>query len=102
VLIADAFLLDPLHHPELHQIDVLLNDLTLDPVDSVQVLRKFLPFLKEHGYLIMAIKQGRYPLQKCKNYIKSVFLTLHLHILQMLTLDPDKQEVHVVAHKRAL
>jgi 23S rRNA (cytidine1920-2'-O)/16S rRNA (cytidine1409-2'-O)-methyltransferase len=101
VLIADAFLLNPLHYPELQQIDVLLNDLTLNPVDSVQALQKFLPLLKDHGYIIMAIKQGRHPLQKCKKYIKSIFLALHLHILQILNLDPDKQELHVVAQKRA-
>ncbi len=99
VLIADAYKLDPQQNPEITQIDIILNDLTLEPRESVKILSKFLPFLKKKGYIIMAVKQGNYSLNLCKKFIQNSFKSLNLNILHILDIDPDKKEIHVIAQK---
>ena len=100
VLIADVFLLDPLTHPPLEEIDLILNDLTLEPLESLKILLKFLPSLKKRGYLIMSIKQGAYPTKKCKLFIENALTKENLHIIRILNIDPDKKELHVIAQKQ--
>jgi len=96
IFIADAFTFDP---NVIEQVNILLNDLTLNPVDSVEVLSRFLPILKEEGYIIMVVKHGKNPPETCKEYIQNIFKVLGLKILQFLNIDPDKQEFHLIAIK---
>lgn len=97
VFIADAFTFDP---NAIEQVDIILNDLTLTPVDSVRVLSRFLPILREGGQIIMSVKLGKNSPEICKNYIQKKLELLSLKILQFLDTDPEKKEFHVIAYKQ--
>ena len=100
VLIADAFTLDPQQNPIITQIDILLNDLTIDPPESLKILAKYLPYLKAEGYIIISIKQGKYSSKKCTQYVRTNLENLNVDILKILNIDPDKKEIHIIAQKR--
>ena len=38
--------------------DVILNDMTVEPMMSVEALKRFLPLLKEHGRILQVVKLG--------------------------------------------
>ncbi|MHA1129427.1 MAG: S4 domain-containing protein [Candidatus Helarchaeota archaeon] len=99
ILIADAFLLDPQKNLAPKEIDLILNDLTLAPAESVKILIKFLPFLKKRGHLIISIKQGTYSTNRCKLFIENALTKQNLHIIRILDIDPEKKELHVIAQK---
>lgn len=100
VLIADIYTLEPKKIPMIEQIDIILNDLTLEPAESMKIFLRFLPLLKKRGYIIMSIKQGKYSLNKCKIFIENAFNKVNLSILRILDIDPDKKELHVIAQKQ--
>jgi len=56
VVFGDAFNMDvtTLDGP----YDVILNDMTVEPLTSVKVLKRFLPLLKEHGRVVQVVKLG--------------------------------------------
>lgn len=56
VVFGDAFTIDimKLDGP----YDVILNDMTVEPMTSVEVLKRFLPLLKEHGRVLQVVKLG--------------------------------------------
>ena len=58
VFIADAFTFDV---SVLEPLDVILNDLTLEPADSLKALRRFLPLLKREGKILFVMKEGKLP-----------------------------------------
>ena len=58
VFIADAFTFDV---SVLEPLDVILNDLTLEPTDSLKALRRFLPLLKQEGKILFVMKEGKIP-----------------------------------------
>jgi 23S rRNA (cytidine1920-2'-O)/16S rRNA (cytidine1409-2'-O)-methyltransferase len=95
--IADVFTFDP---QSLDQLDLILNDLTLDPATSVKILAKYLPALRVGGYIIMSVKQGKISQEKCKKIIQGVLGTLHLELKKFLDIDPDKKEFHLIAIKQ--
>ncbi len=99
LFIADVFTLDLNKISDIEPVDVILNDLTLEPTDSAKVLSKFLRLLKPHGYVIMAVKQGSYSLEACEDLIQNIGKTMELKILQIINLDPDKKELHFLAQK---
>lgn len=100
IRIVDVFVFDPLQNPVLEPLDIILNDLTLDPVVSIKALAIFLPFLKKQGYILMSIKIGKYDSEICKKYVHDKFKTLNLSILHILDIDPDKEEFHLLAQKQ--
>jgi 23S rRNA (cytidine1920-2'-O)/16S rRNA (cytidine1409-2'-O)-methyltransferase len=56
VVFGDAFTMDvvKLGGP----YDVILNDMTVEPTASIEVLKRFLPLLKEHGRVLQVAKLG--------------------------------------------
>ena len=100
ILIADVFTLNLKQISEMKQVDLLLNDLTLEPPESVKILLKFLPLLKSNGYIIMAVKQGNNSLDYCKKIIQKTAMASNLELLQVIDLDPDKKELHFLAKKK--
>jgi 23S rRNA (cytidine1920-2'-O)/16S rRNA (cytidine1409-2'-O)-methyltransferase len=56
IVFGDAFTMDitRLDGP----YDVILNDMTVEPAASVEVLKRFLPLLKEHGRVLQVAKLG--------------------------------------------
>ena len=95
--IADVFSFDP---QTLDQLDLILNDLTLDPTASIKILAKYLPALKVRGYIIMAVKQGKSSQENCKKFIQDQLKNLNLKLEKFLDIDPDKKEFHLIAIKK--
>jgi 23S rRNA (cytidine1920-2'-O)/16S rRNA (cytidine1409-2'-O)-methyltransferase len=92
VLFGDAFNLDlaKLDGP----YDVILNDMTVDPAASVEVLKRFLPLLKEHGSVLQVLKLGTKG--SPGPMIKSL-QDMGLKIDRVI--EPEKMEAYVVASK---
>jgi 23S rRNA (cytidine1920-2'-O)/16S rRNA (cytidine1409-2'-O)-methyltransferase len=95
--IADVFSFDP---QTLDQLDLILNDLTLDPTASIKILAKYLPALKVGGYIIMSVKQGKNSQENCKKFIQDRLRALNLKLEKFLDIDPDKKESHLIALKQ--
>ncbi len=100
VLLADVYEFDPQQNPIIEQIDLILNDLTLEPVESLKILFKFLPLLKKRGYLIISIKLGTHSSKECLKYIEKKFARADLSISKVMNIDPDKKEIHILAQKQ--
>ncbi len=73
-------------------VDVIFNDITVEPLDSVKVMARVLPLLKSGGRVLQVLKlPDRLALDECTNRLKELGLTIQ-HILE-----PDKREVYVIA-----
>lgn len=73
-------------------VDVIFNDITVEPLDSVKVTARVLPLLKSGGRVLQVLKlPDRLALDECTNRLKELGLTIQ-HILE-----PDKREVYVIA-----
>jgi 23S rRNA (cytidine1920-2'-O)/16S rRNA (cytidine1409-2'-O)-methyltransferase len=73
-------------------VDVILNDITVEPEDSIKVLAKVLPLLKPDGRLLQVLKlSNRSGLDNYLNMIKELELTIKYVI------EPQKREIYVVA-----
>ncbi len=55
VFIEDAFRFDP---SKLEPLDVILSDLTLDPISAFKATSRFLPLLKPKGSILFVMKTG--------------------------------------------
>ncbi len=73
-------------------VNVIFNDITVEPLDSIKVLARVLPLLKSGGRVLQVLKlPDRSILNECTNRIKELGLTIQ-HILE-----PEKREVYVIA-----
>jgi 23S rRNA (cytidine1920-2'-O)/16S rRNA (cytidine1409-2'-O)-methyltransferase len=73
-------------------VDVVCNDITVEPLDSIKVLARVLPLLKSGGRVLQVLKlPDRSVLNECTNRLKKLGLTIQ-HILE-----PEKREVYVIA-----
>ena len=73
-------------------VDVILNDITVEPEDSIKVLERVLPLLKPDGHILQVLKLGdRSGLEEHIERIKGIGISIQ-HIIE-----PDKREVYVVA-----
>lgn len=73
-------------------VDVIFNDITVEPLDSIKVLARVLPLLKSGGRVLQVLKlSDRSVLDDCTNRLKELGLTIR-HILE-----PEKREVYVIA-----
>ncbi len=73
-------------------VDVICNDITVEPLDSIKVLARVLPLLKSGGRVLQVLKlTDRSVLNECTNRLKELGLTIQLII------EPDKREVYVIA-----
>jgi 23S rRNA (cytidine1920-2'-O)/16S rRNA (cytidine1409-2'-O)-methyltransferase len=91
----DVFTL-PLKEISSEKVDVILNDLTLEPMDSLQVLKKVLPLLKEGGKLLQVIKIKK---NKTREPILSLMKDFGLEVTQVI--ESAKQEIYIIACKIA-
>ncbi|MGP8322208.1 MAG: SAM-dependent methyltransferase [Methanosarcinaceae archaeon] len=93
VIFGDVFTI-PLNELSAVPVDVILSDLTLDPSDSLEVLERVLPLLKDGGRLLQVIKikdrGNRKPLLKQIN-------SMGLNIIDVL--ESKKEEIYIVASK---
>ncbi len=73
-------------------VDVICNDITVEPLDSIKVLARVLPLLKPDGRVLQVLKlPDRSHLDDCTNRLKELGLTIK-YILK-----PEKREVYVIA-----
>lgn len=73
-------------------VDVICNDITVEPLDSIKVLARVLPLLKPGGRVLQVLKlPDRSDLEECINRLKELGLTIQY------MLEPEKREVYVIA-----
>lgn len=74
--------------------DVILNDMTVEPLTSVDVVKRFLPLLKEHGRVIQVVKLGpKGTPEPIVEKLEEVGLKVKKIIM------PQKMEAYIVAEK---
>lgn len=74
--------------------DVILNDMTVEPLTSIEVLKRFLPLLKEHGRIVQVVKLG--PRGTPEPMVKKLE-EAGLKIQKVIR--PQKMEAYIVAEK---
>jgi len=73
-------------------VDVICNDITVEPLDSIKVLARVLPLLKPGGRVLQVLKlPDRSDLDGCTNRMKE------LGLMVQYILEPEKREVYVIA-----
>ena len=73
-------------------VDVICNDITVEPLDSIKVLARVMPLLKSGGRVLQVLKlPDRSDLDECTNRLKELGLTIQYII------EPEKREVYVIA-----
>lgn len=95
IMFGDIFTV-PLHELSEEPVDVILSDITLEPEDSVKVLKRVLPLLKENGKVLQVLKM---PNKKNPKPLLSKIKSLGVEILQVI--NSEKQEIYVIACKSA-
>jgi 23S rRNA (cytidine1920-2'-O)/16S rRNA (cytidine1409-2'-O)-methyltransferase len=84
----------PLEEMSPEPVDVILSDMTLEPMDSLAALERVLPLLKDNGKLLQVIKMGK---EKNSKPIIAKVESLGVKILDVL--DSDRQEIYIIAQK---
>lgn len=79
---------------EKEKFDVLLMDITADPLSSIKALENALPALKNGGMLMQVLKL---PKKKDREPILMKLSSLGLEIIDVL--EPEKKEAYVIARK---
>jgi 23S rRNA (cytidine1920-2'-O)/16S rRNA (cytidine1409-2'-O)-methyltransferase len=92
VILGDAFTIDvaSLGGP----YDVILNDMTVEPAASIDVLKRFLPLLKEGGRVLQVVKLG--PAGDPGQMAKKLGET-GLKVTKVIR--PEKMEAYLIAEK---
>jgi len=92
IVFGDAFTMDitSLDGP----YDVILNDMTVEPTASIEVLKRFLPLLKEHGRVLQVVKLG--PSGDPAPMIKKLE-EMRLKVNKVIR--PEKMEAYIIAEK---
>lgn len=88
---ADVFTI-PVENPG--QFDVMMMDITANPLSSIKALNNMLPALKSGGMLLIVLKQ---PKDRESELHLSELSSLGLEITDII--EPDKQEAYVIARK---
>ncbi|NOZ82161.1 MAG: methyltransferase domain-containing protein [Candidatus Micrarchaeota archaeon] len=97
VFFENVFTVDPDVVPE--NADVILNDLTLDPISSFQALERFLSKLKPNGRVMMTVKLGDRNREDAENLVKTLAEKSGLEVEK--TVPGEKREIFVFMRKRA-
>lgn len=79
-------------------VDVILNDLTLDPFLSFQALSRFLNVLKPRGKILMTLKLQNRKKQEVEEITREFATSLKLRVIEFLDLE-DKKEIFVLMRK---
>lgn len=79
---------------ECEKYDVLLFDITVSPLSSIKALKNALSALKKGGMLLLVLKL---PKERDREPILKLLSLMGLEIIDML--EPEKEEVYVIAKK---
>ncbi len=74
--------------------DVILNDMTVEPMMSVEALKRFLPLLKEHGRILQVVKLGP---KGSPEPMAEKLQEIGLRIIEIIM--PEKMEAYIIASK---
>ncbi|MDP2217786.1 MAG: S4 domain-containing protein [Methanolobus sp.] len=95
IVFADVFQA-PLKELSPEPVDVLLIDMTLEPLDSIQALERVSPLLKTGGNLLLVIKIAN--IEDSHSFIEMVedggFRILNV-------IDPEQMEIYVIGEKES-
>ncbi len=92
VVFGDAFTMDV---STLGEIDVILNDMTVEPSVSIEIVSRFLPLLKPGGRVLQVLKLDK--ITDIEPFLKLLSLK-GLDIVQVIK--PEKKEAYVIAGSR--
>ncbi|WP_440951510.1 S4 domain-containing protein [Methanococcoides sp. FTZ1] len=93
VIFGDVFSV-PLEELSEEPVDVILSDMTLEPLDSLAALERVLPLLKDGGKLLQVIK---IPDRTNRRPLIAKIESLGIEVLQVL--ESRKQEIYVIGRK---
>ncbi len=93
VIFGDVFSIS-LEKLSAEQVDVILSDMTLEPMHSLSALERVLPLLRNKGKLLQVIKMGD---KKDPHPFLDEMGSMGLMVLEVL--DSDKQEIYIIAQK---
>ena len=89
VIFGDAFSMDL---APLGEFDVILNDMTVEPAMSVEILSRFLPLVKEGGRVLQVLKLDKISdLEPFLKLLESKGLEI-VHVIK-----PEKREAYIIA-----
>jgi 23S rRNA (cytidine1920-2'-O)/16S rRNA (cytidine1409-2'-O)-methyltransferase len=97
ILFADAFELEPSSVVGEKSLDLLLIDVTTDPIGTIRLISMYSPFLKKGGRLVAAFKIKR-RVNDVLQVIESV-QRMGFENVNDLNLDDALQEVHIIANR---
>jgi 23S rRNA (cytidine1920-2'-O)/16S rRNA (cytidine1409-2'-O)-methyltransferase len=92
VVFGDAFNMDL---ASLGEFDVILNDMTVEPAMSVEIMSRFLPLLKEGGRVLQVLKLDR--ISDIEPFLR-LLESKGLETAQVIK--PEKREAYVIAAVR--
>lgn len=84
----------PLEEMSRDKVDVILSDMTLEPLDSLAALERVLPLLRHEGKLLQVIKMGKH---KNSKPVLAKVGSMGLKIIEVL--ESEKQEIYIIAQK---
>ncbi len=94
IVFADVFRA-PLDELSPEQVDVLLIDMTLEPLDSIQALERISPLLRIGGKLLLVIKISD------KEDTEPLLERIEANGFRILdVIDPEQMEIYVIGEKR--
>jgi 23S rRNA (cytidine1920-2'-O)/16S rRNA (cytidine1409-2'-O)-methyltransferase len=92
LIFGDAFKMDLMM---LGQFDVILNDMTVEPAMSVEIMSRFLPLQREGGRVLQVLKLDR--ISDIDPFLK-LLENKGLEVVQVIK--PEKREAYVIARRQ--
>jgi len=99
VVFGDVFHVDPNVITDNKKVDLILNDLTVNWMASIEGLGNVLPLLKQGGRILMTLKLRGETAYGVEELVKKMFESHYLTVTQFLELENEKEEVYVIAEK---
>jgi len=99
VVFGDVFHVDPNLITDNKEVDLILNDLTVNWMASIEGLGNVLTLLKQGGRILMTLKLSGETAYGVEELVRKMFESHSLTVTQFLELDNEKEEVYVIAKK---
>jgi len=80
-------------------VDLILNDLTVNWMATIEVLGRVLPLLNPGGRVLMTLKLGGETAYGVEEVVKKMLESQGLQVKQFLDLENEKDEIYVIAQK---
>lgn len=92
IIFADVFTI-PINKISTKKVDVILNDMTMEPEISILALKKVLPLLKNKGKILQVLKIQKQDKEPLLSQIEAMGITIN-HVIE-----PQTQEIYVIGIK---